>query len=168
MKYHKQQILATDLGGGKGSCYPTAIACLLDAELIEVPLFNLFYFDEKEVNNLKKVFSVKYLHGKELQDAEEHERRNFEYNFFLHSGFWDKILQMFLASKGYSEQYISTEDYENWLKNHPDQPYMVTGMSPRGILHVVIFQNGEMIHDPHPSNDGVAKEGRTYSYLIKL
>jgi hypothetical protein len=32
---------------------------------------------------------------------------------------------------------------------------LVIGKSPRGVSHVVLYQNGKMIHDPHPSRAGV-------------
>lgn len=35
-------------------------------------------------------------------------------------------------------------------------PYIMSGTSPRGDwLHAVIFQDGEMLHDPHPSGGGI-------------
>lgn len=35
-------------------------------------------------------------------------------------------------------------------------PYIMSGTSPRGYwLHAVIFQDGEILHDPHPSGDGI-------------
>ena len=30
-----------------------------------------------------------------------------------------------------------------------------SGPSPRGVHHCVLYQNGEMIHDPHPSGAGL-------------
>lgn len=41
--------------------------------------------------------------------------------------------------------------------------YLIGGMSPRGLMHSVIGLNGKMVHDPHPSGDGVlAVEDLTY------
>lgn len=37
--------------------------------------------------------------------------------------------------------------------NNPCVIYMLSGMSPRGVNHVVVCKGGEIIHDPHPSND---------------
>ncbi len=34
--------------------------------------------------------------------------------------------------------------------------YMASGLSPRGVFHAVICSNGKMVHDPHPSDAGVA------------
>lgn len=46
----------------------------------------------------------------------------------------------------------------------PDEFYMVTGVSPRGngLYHVVIFQNGEMVHDPHPDGTGILTNDNTW------
>lgn len=35
--------------------------------------------------------------------------------------------------------------------------YLVGGTSPRGISHSVIYLNGKMVHDPHPSGEGLAE-----------
>ncbi|GEP38868.1 hypothetical protein NPS01_25310 [Nocardioides psychrotolerans] len=32
---------------------------------------------------------------------------------------------------------------------------LVAGMSPRGVMHQVIYREGRLWHDPHPSRDGV-------------
>lgn len=41
-----------------------------------------------------------------------------------------------------------------------DEYYLVTGHSPRfpAMYHVVIYRNGRMVHDPHPSQDGLVDE----------
>lgn len=171
MKYHKQKILNEDFGGEKGSCYPTVIACLLDLELIQVPLFNLLYWKKKENINIDSVAKITKLHGQEWEDATESQHDNYSRFTSRKHSIWDDVLQYFLASRGYVEHYIEKEDYNKWLRNHTNQYYMVTGMSPRGVTHVVIYQNGKMVHDPHPSNSGVEiKENQTapYSYLEKI
>ncbi len=38
---------------------------------------------------------------------------------------------------------------------HPDEVLWVAGPSPRGVLHQVLYRNGALWHDPHPSRDGV-------------
>lgn len=45
---------------------------------------------------------------------------------------------------------------------NPDVYYFITGMAARGFNHVVIARNDQVIHDPHPSGDGLtgpAEEG---------
>lgn len=55
--------------------------------------------------------------------------------------------------------------YRGWQMFAPDhhlytnEYYLVSGPSPRGNFHhVVIYKNGKMVHDPHPSQAGVLKE----------
>jgi hypothetical protein len=57
----------------------------------------------------------------------------------------------------------------NWLQDrdmtltpirdhlYNDEYYLVTGPSPRNpdLAHVVVYQNGMMVHDPHPDGTGV-------------
>lgn len=33
--------------------------------------------------------------------------------------------------------------------------YIANGPAPRGVRHSVVYQGGVMIHDPHPSGDGI-------------
>jgi hypothetical protein len=44
------------------------------------------------------------------------------------------------------------EDQTVWS----NMPYIVSGQSPRGdFLHACVYANGKLLHDPHPSNQGV-------------
>ena len=44
-----------------------------------------------------------------------------------------------------------------WQEVIPDIPgyFLVCGESPRGVLHEVVYFDGKMVHDPHPSNAGI-------------
>jgi len=50
-----------------------------------------------------------------------------------------------------------------------DKYVLVTGKSPRhpDLTHVVIYQNGKMVHDPHPDNTFLEKV-EAYELLIPL
>lgn len=37
----------------------------------------------------------------------------------------------------------------------PDEVLFVMGMSPRGVCHQVLYRDGELCHDPHPSRAGL-------------
>lgn len=46
------------------------------------------------------------------------------------------------------------------VPNFPGQRLFVSGPSPRGegddgLWHVVLYRNGEMVHDPHPQATGL-------------
>jgi len=36
-----------------------------------------------------------------------------------------------------------------------DEPVLVAGMSPRGVVHQVLYRSGRLWHDPHPSRAGI-------------
>lgn len=59
----------------------------------------------------------------------------------------------FLKLHGYSIEPI-------WEHPDTDEYYLVSGPSPRHkeMYHVVIYQRGRMIHDPHPDGTGVLEE----------
>ena len=53
-----------------------------------------------------------------------------------------------------------------------DSYYISNGASPRSregdrILHSVVYLNGKMIHDPHPSGDGILSED-SFIYFLPL
>ncbi|NPT59084.1 hypothetical protein [Paraburkholderia elongata] len=58
-----------------------------------------------------------------------------------------------------------------WEDGHPvdelPEFYIAVGRSPRGVHHAVIYSKGEMVHDPHYSNDGIA-EVDSVKYLAPL
>lgn len=73
---------------------------------------------------------------------------------FDESDYWYFHLEMWLKGVGYKITRI---------EKHPDDKklfYMVAGTSPRNpeISHVVIYQNGKMVHDPHPDGTGILDE----------
>lgn len=39
----------------------------------------------------------------------------------------------------------------------PKVLYLASGISPRGVSHMVLMQGGELVHDPHPSKAGIAE-----------
>ena len=77
--------------------------------------------------------------------------------FFDHETFWYDAMVTFLDLKGYSFKDSSNvfamgleiENYEH------DKFYLVAGKSVRGVAHSVIYQNGKMVHDPHPTREGL-------------
>lgn len=174
MKYHTQQhIVIRDEQGNivqDGSCYPTIYACILDLELDQVPYFHLLYLSSpKRKENLSKYHRDRYLGGSTIEEfqGEEHHKSNYYHAVSISMSLWDMVREMWLASIGYKEEWIT--DIDQWLKENKDIPYIVSGDSARGVTHVVIYQNGEMIHDPHPNRDGLVKLGTNpFSYLKKI
>lgn len=182
MKYHiQEQFWNPNDEIPTGSCFPTVLACLLDLELHQVPYFNLLYFrTEYEKGNIRKFFQNKYFKGLTLEEYEQTEDKDDQkIEYYTDSVFnaihwlWDNVREYWLASKGYREAYILREDIEQWIKDHPDTPYTVSGRSPRdkSITHIVIHMNGKLLHDPHPSQADVYEDDEvkfSYSFLEKL
>jgi hypothetical protein len=162
MKYHKQEQLYIEGEAKRRSCYPTVLACIMDIELNEIPDFSRLYFEASELDLMNKVFQSQWT------DKDEEWRRNYYINnYSIAKNLWDMVRKFWLASKGYYESHI--ESIDDWLSNNKDVPYVVRGVSARGIGHVVVYVNGEMIHDPHPSNAGLVEIDKEYAYrtLIK-
>lgn len=74
---------------------------------------------------------------------------------------WEHLLE-FLSKRGLTIYWVTDE-----VKPEQDEYYTVSGLSPRGngIYHIVIYQNGKMVHDPHPDNTGLLSE--TSSYMVR-
>ncbi len=57
---------------------------------------------------------------------------------------------------------VTEGDHTEWvvsISSHlKDIPLLVSGPSPRGYNHSVIYMNGELFHDPHPEGGGVTPQ----------
>lgn len=69
---------------------------------------------------------------------------------------WNSMLE-FLLSHGWLLHGAT-------LDTHPGEHLMVSGPSPRGngIHHVVIYKDGQMVHDPHPDRTGLVSIGAAW------
>jgi len=163
MKYYKQEFLHKPDDYPDGSCYPTVYACILDMELHEIPYFNLFYFTtSKQKENFAKYIESHYNKAEYSEDIKKENISNF---IFDRHRLWDQARMLWLVSMGYTEDYIA--DLDKWLLENPDRPYIATGISPRNVFHVVIYQGGKMTHDPHPSDAGLIKTDY-FTYIRKI
>lgn len=68
--------------------------------------------------------------------------------------YW-RNLENFCFSRGY---WLHRMDCEYIFEG----TYMVSGTSARGCIHMVVYQNGKLLHDPHPSRKGVEKVTQTW------
>lgn len=172
MKFHKQEHLVIRNEAGEilqsGSCYPTVLACLLDLELNQVPYFHILYWSQKDQKkNLAQYFQNRYLGGSHISKftGAPNQKENFEHSVSISLNLWDTVKNYWLASIGYQEEYI--EDIDVWLNENPNTPYMASGKSSRGVDHIVIYMNGKLFHDPHPSNDGLVELwNKSYAFQI--
>lgn len=125
----------------RGNCYAACIASMLEVPITEVP--------------------------------------NVEVFFDMESGFWSEVMMTFLNHKGWDlcsdimlrrfhpnetggfnfmSSYNPEKREERFIDDYykyKDKFYLVSGDSPRGIRHMCIYQNGLLVHDPHPSKDGL-------------
>lgn len=62
-------------------------------------------------------------------------------------GYWE-AMEEFLAEHGYEHVMIFKECIYRGL-------YLVSGPSARGCSHMVVYENGKLAWDPHPSRAGV-------------
>ncbi len=109
----------------KGNCVAAAVATIMRVPLSEVPHFIDFGIAYGDVDD-------------DSPDA-------------VSTGHhWWAMLLGFLAGKGYwVTELDAIEDAEShdWL--------LVAGMSPRGVMHQVVYHGRRLWHDPHPSRAGV-------------
>lgn len=112
----------------KGNCFPAVIASMLEMEVDEVIQIQEHY------NELDWMPKLTYWLGK----------MGYEYSTADH-------FRCFHPELG------QTENADVIREELKDKYYFVSGQSPRNksIHHIVIFQNGKMIHDPHPDGTGI-------------
>jgi hypothetical protein len=135
-----------------GNCWAAAIASILELPLTEVPNFEIWFKED--------------------------------------TGFWWELTNRFLHISGYKLVYSpwfqafhkTEEEWNDWIKQEEfesfgnyhqaredfkDQYYFISGQSPRGVSHVTIWQNGKMVHDPHPTREGIL-ELKSFEQIIPL
>lgn len=65
------------------------------------------------------------------------------------NAWWD-LLVGYMSGAGYWPFELADPDDAN-----PGEIVFVMGMTPRGVLHQVLYRDGQLWHDPHPSKSGV-------------
>ena len=137
-----------------GNCWAAAIASILELPLSEVPNLEVWFGHD--------------INGKTVYDD------------FI----WVKLTQRFLIRMGYTISFdnrfkvfhLSLEEWEtqecpSWQMRYKelgdynelriqlqDEYYFVSGLSARGVSHVTIWKADKMVHDPHPSRDGILEK----------
>lgn len=74
---------------------------------------------------------------------------------------WHAMFLGFLAGRGLWPVKVQT------LHDAPGELVFVGGQSPRGISHQVLYLDGELWHDPHPSRAGLASIDEDDFYVIR-
>jgi len=139
-----------------GNCWSAAIASILELPISDVPNFEVwfqwkdgFWFD------LTTRFLIKTKH--KLVYANDFR------------AFHPKLaLSWFNETEGKNPDGLPFEQWAEITRdNLENEYYFVSGLSPRGVQHVTIWQNGNMVHDPHISRDGIL-ELTTFEQIIPL
>lgn len=125
-----------------GNCFAAAIASMLEVPITEVP--------------------------------------NVEVFFPFKGSYWFEVMDTFLKFKGYdlvhdprfkvfhSKRHGLKENKRSqWEKECKDKYYLVQGLSLRGVYHVCIYKNGQLVHDPYPTKEGL-KTKETFQVLEKI
>lgn len=126
-----------DKFGLGGNCQSAVIASLLNLDLADVPYFaEGLVVDGKEIENSAQIFN-------------------------------DRIDEFLEGHNLLLQWYTESEEVQRFIKHeYYNLAYQVSGKSPRGFEHVVIYRNGEMIHDPHPEGGGVIP--KYYGFIVKV
>lgn len=124
----------------RGNCFAAAIASLMEVSITEVP-------------NVEVLFDVDGVSWYGVMDAwiraNGHEIiTNNNYKVFHNPAEFNQDTRDALLSE-LSGKY-----------------YMASGMSPRGVMHVCIYKEGVMVHDPHPTREGIDES--TISYFEEI
>lgn len=129
-----------------GNCYPTAIGCMLNIPPSDVP-------------NIEVLWDVSISYAYQvLYKWLEHKGYRIRQTFGQHSVFHDGSPKIEKTNDAYCLSELSDEKKAELKAQLKDVYYMVSGQSPRGVTHVCIYQNGVMVHDPHPTGEGILTE----------
>lgn len=124
-----------------GNCYAAVIASLMDLPITEVPNVEVFYrFDDSPWQETMQAFIN--LMGYEL--------------------FSDDRFRVFHDS-AYGIDNGKRAEYLSYCES---KYYLVSGKSPRGVYHICIYLNGKLVHDPHPTREGLLSE-EIFQELLK-
>lgn len=84
-------------------------------------------------------------------------------------GFW-KDQRKWLRFRGWNIINVRFEEEYNIKESLNEAIVIAMGKSPRDIsnYHAVVWQSGEIIHDPHPSKDGLIGKPKEFSILFPL
>lgn len=113
----------------RGNCFAACVASILEKTIDEVP-------------NVETLFHIEGSLWITTMLA------------YLNSIGWDLVTDERFSV--YHLAYITTDEQRhNAQVACRDQYYFVTGDSPRGIKHCCIYKNGVLVHDPHPTREGL-------------
>lgn len=72
-------------------------------------------------------------------------------------GSWYPPYREWLAKRGFIDLSLNWGDWVTDVGGMGDVIFIVSGPGPRGCDHSTLYQHGKLLHDPHPSRDGLLK-----------
>lgn len=129
IKHHQTIFGNGEAGATPGNCLQTAVACVLDLPMEEVP-----HFVAMPENQWWSAFLL-WLSARNLRLSMYAER--------------------FSGLQVYSGGALITGPLNAVPRS---RLVLAQGESERGFRHVVLYQNGKLVHDPHPSGTGLVGE----------
>lgn len=108
---------------------------------------------------------VATLFNKSLESV-EHYTDGIETVKRMESRWWEYFVRWSIEELGYIPLYLSWGEKaspEMYAWGKPGMFYIACGPSPRGLAHSVVYCDGELFHDPHPSGLGLESVD---SYII--
>ena len=139
-----------------GNCWAASIASILELPITEVPNFEVWYdhkFRGRDVNtdsifrDLTERFLIRHEHTIEIDNRFR--------VFHLSKDEWESE-----SNIDYDIPYKSLGNYDELRELLKNEYYLITGESPRKVLHVTIWKEYKMVHDPHPTNEGIITKER--------
>jgi hypothetical protein len=113
----------------RGNCFAAAIASIVEMPLTDVPNVEVL-FDVDDVSWYGVMCAWLNANGFEL-------KTNNGFNVF------------------HNPEIFANEVRVDLFNELMGRYYLVSGMSPRGVMHVCVYQDGIMVHDPHPTREGI-------------
>lgn len=133
----------------RGNCFAACVASIMELPITEVPNVEVFY--HLDTGYAQEVIMT-FLESKgwELMTDER---------FLLFHCGWEHIDNINCQhEKNYQRvlELMPDHDKRDIIKYElKDKYYFASGKSARGVSHICIFKNGKLIHDPHPTKEGL-------------
>lgn len=131
----------------RGNCFAASIASILELPIEQVPNVEVF-FHMPDSSYWMEVMMT-----------------------FLNSLGWDLVTDhdycVFHPSHHSMVRIPENEDPDKYITQKmselKDDYYLVSGPSVRGVNHITIYKAGAMVHDPHPTREGIKELHRFFS-----
>jgi hypothetical protein len=133
----------------RGNCFAACIASILEVPITEIPNVEVFY--HLDTGYWAEVM-LTFLESKGWDLCTDDKYLSFHYGFKTIPNIncqdgsnYNKVLELM----------PDHDDRRHWQYKNKHNYYLVSGKSPRGFNHICIFKEGKLVHDPHPSKEGL-------------